>query len=183
MFMISHLCLNLLNGRTEENKVNIAFHRRILSFKTKNRCLTGNYIAVERGAVSNSVADVLEHAHLGLVGKSLDDAQLRLNILYSVQALVSLYCYFFKALNQNTNRPLSSSRRVNVFQKGFQVLSNLTRQLQQSCPLALTETVFAQLSDPQCHYSFLSEMFMWLRCNSGCAVTLSRSRPVRSFHE
>lgn len=99
MFMISHLCLNLLNGRTEENKVNIAFHRRILSFKTKNRCLTGNYIAVERGAVSNSVADVLEHAHLGLVGKSLDDAQLRLNILYSVQALVSLYCYFFKALN------------------------------------------------------------------------------------
>lgn len=36
MLMISHLCLNVLNGRTEENKdarVNIAFHRRILSFK------------------------------------------------------------------------------------------------------------------------------------------------------
>lgn len=180
--MISHLYLNVLNGRTEENKdarVNIAFQRKILSFKTKNRCLTGNYIAVERGAVSNSVAEVLlEHAHLGLVGKSLDDAQLRVNILYSLQALVSLLL-FFKALNQNTNRPLSSTRRVNVFQKGFQVLSNLTRQLQQSCPLALNETVFAQLSDPQCHYSFPYEMFM----NSGCAVSLSRSRPVRSFHE
>lgn len=98
MFMISHLYLNVLNGRTEENKdarVNIAFQRKILSFKTKNRCLTGNYIAVERGAVSNSVAEVLlEHAHLGLVGKSLDDAQLRVNILYSLQALVSLLLFF-----------------------------------------------------------------------------------------
>lgn len=109
-------------------------------------------------------------------------------LTYTVQllGLVSHYCYFSKHQfwTQTDYSPfLQQQNYCYVLWKRFQVLvwnCQIWRDNRNSIALsvALPEAAFAQLSDPQCHYSSLSEMFM----NSGCAVTLSRSRPAR-FHE